>query len=371
MSKKTEKVEKILAEKVADISVPKNNAKQQKQLLNTIKKSGGDIGMRVRAGEKTKEDKMPNAIYMDNPWGSGRHIDTFENFQVDEGWSGNEKIDREKTNISNINYFLDKIKSTKSEIEKCEDEKECEKLKKYLKSFEEQLKDEREKLSYSIKDSREEELEEEEELVDFEELEENLNSEQLTEAGLPTKRGAQQFKKFVTKAKKGKKDIGDKTKKSKKLANQLSIGTVTKDTVISTYESFLPKHLEDMYFWRDRDSIALNDDNWVKGTKEDFLRPMFKNLPRHKDRYPYDVLRSGKWIETKDGKVVGQIDTMRGTMVTLDIIDDNNEHQYVDFEVTKLIKKIKDCQLKIDSNTTSKNKTINMPWGKIKMKENE
>jgi len=281
MSKKTEKVEKVLAENIADISVPKNNAKQQNQLLNTIKKSGGDIGMKVRAGEKTKEDKMPNAIYMDNPWGSGRKIDTFENFQ---------------------------------------------------------LKDE-------------------------EKLQE--------EAGLPTKRGAQQFKKFVKKAKNGKKDIGDKTKKSKKLANQLSIGTITSDTVISTYESFLPKHLEDMYFWRDRDKINLNDDNWVKGTKEDFLRPMFKNLPRHKDRYPYDVLRSGKWIETKDGKVVGQIDTMRGTMVTLDIIDDNNEHQYVDFEVTKLIKKIKDCQLKIDSNTTSKNKTINMPWGKIKMKENE
>ena len=106
-------------------------------------------------------------------------------------------------------------------------------------------------------------------------------------------------------------------------------------------------------------------------TKEDFERPMFKNLPSHKDRHPYDVLRSGKWIETKDGKVVGQIDTMRGHMITLDIIDEDNKHQYVDFEVVKLIKKIKDNELKINSNTTTKNKKVNMPWGKITIKENE
>lgn len=285
MSKKTER---ILSENVADRSIPKNNAKQQKQLLNTVKRAGGDIGMRVRASEKTKEDKMPNAIYMDNPWGSGRHIDTFEKFQVKD--------------------------------------------------------------------------------------EEKLHEE----AGLPTKRGAKQFKKFVKKAKKGKKDIGDKTQ-TKKLANQISIGTITDGTVISTYETYTsafkdlnnPTRLEDFYMWLDRDKIDLNDDEWVRGTKEDFLRPMFKNLPNHKDRFPYDVLRDGRFIETKDGKIVAQINKLKGKVIVLDIIDENDEHQYVEYDLVKLIKRIKDKELKINSNETSKNIKINTPWGKINTKENQ
>ena len=271
MSKRTEKVNE-------GAMLTDANKKQQQKLYKTIKAAGGDIGMKVRASEKTKEDKMPNAIYMDNPWGSSRTIDTYSKFQV-----RNESVETTKT----------------------------------------------------------------EDVL-------------IKEAGLPTAKGAKQMKDFTKKATKGK-------KKSKKEKGVKDIS----GAVISTYEAFLPKHLEDMYFWRDRDSIALNDDNWVKGTFDDFQRPMFKNLPSHKDRHPYDVLRSGKFIETKDGKVVGQIDTMRGRMVTLDIIDENNEHQYIDFEVVKLIKKIKDCQLKIDSNTTSKNKKVDTPWGKITMKENE
>jgi len=267
MSKRTEKVDKTLSEAALMRSA---NKKQQEKLYKTVKAAGGDIGMRVRAGEKNKEDKMPNAIYMDNPWGSKRNIQTYEDFQMKE-------------------------------------------------------------------------------------------EDHVDEAGLPTAKGAKQMKNFMKKATKGKKK-GKKEKGTKDLAS---------GAVVSTYEAFLPKHLEDMYFWRTKDKISLNDDNWVRGTKEDFERPMFKNLPNHKDRHPYDVLRSGKWIETKDGKVVGQIDTMRGNMITLDVIDEDNKHQYVDFEIIKLIKKIKDNELKINSNTTSKNKKVNMPWGKITMKQND
>jgi hypothetical protein len=58
-----------------------NSKKQMVNLYNTIKQSGGDIGEVVRKGEQTKEDKMPNSMYMDNPFGqSKRHVDTYEYF---------------------------------------------------------------------------------------------------------------------------------------------------------------------------------------------------------------------------------------------------------------------------------------------------
>ena len=279
MSKKTDKLNEAAL-------LTDNNKKQQQKLYKTVKAAGGDIGMRVRKDEKTKEDKMPNAIYMDNPWGSSRHIDTYASFQVRE-----------------------------SKVTEIEDDQIIE------------------------------------------------------EAGLPTKKGADQFKKFMKKATKGKKK-GKKEKGVKDLTG----------AHISTYESWAsafkdvhnPTRLEDFYMWLDRDKIDLNDDSWVRGTEEDFVRPMFKNLPNHKDRFPYDVLRDGKFLETKDGKIVAQINKLKGKVIVLDIIDEDNKHQYVEFDLVKIVKKIKDKELKINSNEKSKDVKIDTPWGtKFKIKENE
>jgi len=278
MSKKTDKINE--ATLLTDA-----NKKQQQKLYKTIKAAGGDIGMRVRAGEKTKEDKMPNAIYMDNPWGSSRHIDTYSKFQV------RESIDTDD------------------------------------------------------------------------------DDQQLTEAGLPTAKGAKQMKSFMKKATKG-------TKKPKK---EKGVKYLT-GAKIQTYESYTsafkdvnnPTRLEDFYMWKDRDSIDLNDDSWVRGTEEDFIRPMFKNLPNHKDRFPYDVLRDGRFLETKDGKIVAQINKLKGKVIVLDVIDEDNKHQYIEFDLVKIIKKIEDKELKINSNETSKNLKIDTPWGnKFKIKDNK
>jgi len=338
MSKKTEKVDKTLSE---GAMLTDANKKQQEKLYKTVKAAGGDIGMRVRADEKNKEDKMPNAIFMDNPWGSGRHIDTYSKFQP-------RTVESVKT-INESTKYKYVIKTYNGE--KLEDEEIV-----YLDQPDLTTYDDGVPMTLGSNQELIELVDDKDYIKEGKQIEDQL----VEEAGLATTKGADQFKKFMKKGTKGKKK-GKKEKGTKDLTG----------AVISTYESFLPKHLEDMYFWRDRDGIALNDDNWVKGTKEDFERPMFKNLPDHKTRHPYDVLRSGKWIETKDGKVVGQIDTMRGHMITLDIIDEDNKHQYVNFEINKLIKKIKDNELKINSNTTSKNKKVNMPWGKITIKENE
>ena len=262
------------------------NKKQQEKLYKTIKAAGGDIGMKVRAGEKNKEDKMPNAIFMDNPWGSNRTIDTYSSFQVRES--------------------VDTVE----------------------------------------------------------------NDDQLTEdAGLPTAKGAKQLKSFMKKATKGKKK-GKKEKGVKDLTG----------AKIQTYESYTsafkdmnnPTRLEDFYMWLDRDKIDLNDDSWVRGTKEDFERPMFKNLPNHKDRFPYDVLRDGRFLETKDGKIVAQINKLKGNVIVLDIIDEDDKHQYVEYDLVKMIKKIEDKELKINSNETSKDIKIDTPWGtKFKIKDNK
>lgn len=197
-----------------------SNKKQMEKLFKTVKKSGGDIGMRVHKDEKTKQTDMPNSFHIDNPFGSGRKIDTYEGF----------------TNTKTVNE----------------------------------------------------------------------------------------------------------------------------------------SKLEDFYSWVDSETINLNDDSWIKGTKEDFERPMFKNLPNHKDRFPYDVLRSGKFIETKDGKIIGQIGTMKNTVVTLDIIDDEHKHQTVEYEVKKLVKKLKNNEIQLTDNSTSKNVKIDTPFGtKFNIKKSE
>lgn len=61
-----------------------NTKKQMMNLKKTIDASGGDIESIVRKSSKSKEEKMPNVIYMDNPFGSKRQIDTWEHFSKND-----------------------------------------------------------------------------------------------------------------------------------------------------------------------------------------------------------------------------------------------------------------------------------------------
>lgn len=58
--------------------------KQMMNLKKTIDASGGDIESKVRKGSKTKESRIPNTMYMDNPFGSNRQIDTWEHFSKND-----------------------------------------------------------------------------------------------------------------------------------------------------------------------------------------------------------------------------------------------------------------------------------------------
>lgn len=275
---------------IAEQLVRSSTKKQQEKLYREVKKAGGDIGMRVRKDEKTKEDKLPNVVYMDNPFGSNRFIETYEDFL---------KANESAGSLARPNNT-------------------------------------------------------------------NRRGSRLhEEAGLPRKDTVKKIKKFAKKAKKGGKDIGDKTK------DKYTKDPLAANAEISTYESMHQKQLKHLYYWRDRDKISLNNDSWVRGTADDFDRPMFKNLPDNIDRYPYDVLRSGKFIETKDGKLVGQIDRLKDNQVIIDVINDNNEHEYVAYDLNKLVKKIKDKTLKVTANSTYKEERIKIPKSKFKIKVNQ
>ena len=110
---------------------------------------------------------------------------------------------------------------------------------------------------------------------------------------------------------------------------------------VDTYESFQLKEsrgtnnpsLEDMYTNRNIKPFDQDNDDWIKGTKEDKQRPMFINLPDLKHRKTYDVLRSGRFIEI-DG-VVGQIVNLKGQVLTVDIVNKLNKHEYVEYDLKK------------------------------------
>jgi len=426
---KNKKVDKVLSEQLLRASTKK----QMANLFKEINKSGGDIGMQVRKGEKTKEDKMPNSIYMDNPFGSSRKIETyedfstqqrktyesnittFEKFDTDEVEQIDESTDQPiKIELKNVRYhqghdgdglnadlFINGIKclhiyddARGGEFQYTpytHNAKDPEKIKTLINLFDEYVESLPEETitdfgdkPFQLKPDRDTVIGKLEEEWAKAKNERKFNKQMETRIlfGIP---GEDSYRYFDIKRplksipkETLQKFIIDKVKP--KLVNGIEIlNTNLEELGISLTESIdtginerIATKLEDFYMWKDRKIIDLNDDSWVKGTKEDFLRPMFKNLPDHKDRFPYDILRSGKFLETKDGKIVGQIDTLKGKVIVLDIINDENKHEYKEFNLVKLVDKIKDKELKVTSNTKSKKVKIDTPWGtKFDIKENE
>ena len=91
----------------------------------------------------------------------------------------------------------------------------------------------------------------------------------------------------------------------------------------------------------------LSIDKWVhdldphiKGTTDDKIKPMFRNLPDRKIRPSYDILRSGKFIDV-DG-VKGHIIGIKNDMVLIDTINKDDKHEVVEMDIDKVIKKIKE-----------------------------
>lgn len=72
---------KIIREYSVNENLMRDDTKKRMQkLYNTIKKAGGDIGEKVSKSEKSRENKMANVYYMNNPFDGVRTIDTYEGF---------------------------------------------------------------------------------------------------------------------------------------------------------------------------------------------------------------------------------------------------------------------------------------------------
>jgi hypothetical protein len=84
----------------------------------------------------------------------------------------------------------------------------------------------------------------------------------------------------------------------------------------------------------------VNDDSWVKGTKEDMLRPMFKNLPDTTIRPSYDVLRTGKMI-TLFGKECRVIGLKNGQLQVSIMNDKTNEFEIIKYDMEEVEKELK------------------------------
>lgn len=96
----------------------------------------------------------------------------------------------------------------------------------------------------------------------------------------------------------------------------------------------------------------IDDDSWVKGTDEDKLRPMFKNLPDSTIRPSYDVLRAGEWISILG--VEGMIIGIKNGKLLVDVVTkDSNKHEVVKLNLLDVVKEFK----KTNKSETKKSET--------------
>ena len=105
------------------------------------------------------------------------------------------------------------------------------------------------------------------------------------------------------------------------------------------------KHFHELSYDGDTpEESNVNDDSWVKGTKEDFLRPMFKNLPDTTIRPSYDALRTGKMITLfgRECRVIG----IKNGELTVDVMGKDDKHETEKYDMKDVIRELKKTQKK-------------------------
>lgn len=341
------------AESINESLLRSNSKKQMTELNKTIKKAGGDIQDRVRKSEKRKENKMPNAYYMDNPFDTRRKsIDTWEDFTKKDAHYKSEPMKSRdpKPNRPHTDTKLSKMGMVKENISgplktmpphhqtyiypnlSKEEQKLLKELDISLYKF--NLENETKvMMSFKSPNSKGEPhelmlinvslsvLEDVEEMLkDFGiETDYDGKGRLLTDIYYYDKKRTIRDKRRINESKK------EKIIPSKKLKN---------------LKNFYDIHMEDEYQPNriSKKSYGIDDDTWIKGNKEDLLRPMFKNLPDAKIRSPYDSLRAGKWINV-DG-INYRINSLDKNKVIVDVFGDDNKHKTVEYNINDFLKKI-------------------------------
>jgi len=138
-------------------------------------------------------------------------------------------------------------------------------------------------------------------------------------------------------------------KEINKSINETKKKSITKSKPKTKLDSFVPtkplNNLKHFYEFIDKDSKSteksdINDDSWIKGKKEDFLRPMFKNLPDKDIRPSYNVLTTGKMITLfgTQGRIIG----IKNGKLLLNVMDDKtNEFEIIKYDMEKVLTELK------------------------------
>jgi hypothetical protein len=99
------------------------------------------------------------------------------------------------------------------------------------------------------------------------------------------------------------------------------------------------KHFHELSYDGDTTKKSnVNDDSWVKGTKEDLVRPMFKNLPDTTIRPSYDVLRTGSIVTLfgRDCRVEG----IKNGELTVSVMGKDDKHETQKYDMKDVLKEI-------------------------------
>jgi hypothetical protein len=100
------------------------------------------------------------------------------------------------------------------------------------------------------------------------------------------------------------------------------------------------KHFHELSYDGDTtEKSNVNDDSWVKGTKEDLLRPMFKNLPDTTIRPSYDVLRTGSMI-TLFGREC-RVEGIKNGELTVSVMGKDDKHETEKYDMKDVLREIK------------------------------
>ena len=334
------------AEKMNESLLRSNSKRQMIELNKTIKKSGGDIQDRVRKGEKKKENKMPNAYYMDNPFDSKRKsIDTWEDFTKKDAHyksipmkSRDPQPNRPHTDskLSKLYEQLSSLKTMQSHHQTFifpnlkEDEREL--LKELdIAIYKFNIKnDTKVMISFKSPSSKGEPYELMLINVNLSILEDltNMLNEFDFESDYDGK--GRLFLDFYYYEPKHR-NRGINEAKKERIIPTTKLNNLKNFYQISMEDDNLPNSIT-------KKSSNLKDDSWVKGDNDELRRPMFKNLPDAKIRQPYDGLRAGKWVNI-DGSDC-RINSLDGDKVFVDIVE-NDKHRTIEYNIKDFIKKIR------------------------------
>lgn len=337
-----------------------NSKKQMTELNKTIKRSGGDIQDRVRKGEKRKENKMPNAYYMDNPFDARRKsIDTWEDFTKKDAHYKSEPMKSRdpRPNRPHTDSRLAKVYEHLSGPLKTMPAHHQTYIYPNLTEDEQTLLKELDIALYKFNFDNETKV-----MMSFKSPRAKGEAYELMLINVSVgilNDVIELIKEFDFEHEydgKGRLFLDvyyyDVKRPTSRRINEAKKEKIIPTTKLNNLKNFYQICMDDESLPNRvcKKSSDIKDDSWVKGDAEELRKPMFKNLPDAKIRTPYDGLRAGKWVNI-DG-IDCRINGLDKNKVFVDIVDEDNKHRTVEYNIKDFLKKVAKSKKKLNENVT-------------------